>query len=170
MKRLLIAAILPVLFFACNKEEEDLNPPLRTPTCADTTDDGVFEKFSKSEEAQFLSAYKYVPDTEFKQVIRYKYLNSHILFNNGIDYSPYLVYRVNRPVKVFVYLPFYSQQEQYYSWVQTAVDSSRNDTINLYNARELALQAGCYRLYYVVADNNSDTVYTKGHYDIEIKK
>jgi len=80
-----------------------------------------------------------------------------------------MVYRINRPVKMFAFMPLKTQQEQYYSWVQTPVDSSKNDTINLYNVRNLALQTGCYRVYYVVSDTDTGTVFTKGHYDIEIK-
>lgn len=170
MKRLFIAAVLPVLFFSCAKEEVT-NPAFRAPSCEDTTDDGRFEAFTMPESTQFLSSFKNIPDQEVPGVIRYQFLNNRTLYNNGVDYSPYMVYRINQPVLFFAYMPFKNQQEKYYSWLQTSADTSRNDTINLYNLRKLQpqLQPGCYRIYYVFSDSDTTTVLSKGHYDIEVK-
>ena len=172
MKRVLIAALLPLLFFACAKEDET-NPAFREPSCADTTDDGHFEKYTLPEQVQFLKYFKWVADTEWHGYIRYNYINGHVLYNRNLDYNPILVYRPENghKVKFFGYIPLKTQQEQYYSWVNESSDSSRNDTINIYQLRELnpQLQPGCYRLYYIFAEADSTIVYSKGHYDFEIK-
>ena len=170
MKRILLAAILPVLFIACAKED-DVNPSFRTPTCTDTTDDGKFEAYTLPEQTEFLRWFRTVPETEDTTAIRYHYLNARILYNRGVDFNPYLVYRTNRPITFFGYLPLQTQAGQYYSWIRTTIDSSLNDTISLYQLRELSpqLQPGCYRLYYIFSDTDTGTVFTKGHYDLEIK-
>ncbi|HRO42417.1 MAG TPA: hypothetical protein PL009_06255 [Flavipsychrobacter sp.] len=170
MKKVLIAALLPVLFFACAKEEVT-NPVFRDPTCADTTDEGMFEKFTQPESVEFLRYFKVIPDTEFKWVVRYQHINSRILYNRSVDYNPFITYRVNKPAKIFAFLPFPNQPEQYYSWVVNAPDTSIDYQVNLYHLRAQSpqLQTGCYRIYYVVSDVDTGTVYTKGHYDLEIK-
>jgi hypothetical protein len=169
MKKILITALLPLLFFACAKEE-DVNPGFRTPSCEDTTDDGKFEKYTQSEIAQFLDRYTFVPDVESDTVISYKYMTSRELFNNSIIYDPTFIYKLKRPAQLFMYMPLKTQQEQYYSWTRRSLDTSVIDTINIYHARLQSLQPGCYRLYYVFSDTDTGTVYTKGHYDIQIKQ
>jgi hypothetical protein len=168
MKKLLIVALLPLLFYACAKED-DTNPGFREPSCEDTTDDGLFEKYTLSEEVQFLKDYKVIPEVESDTIIRYKYISSRELFNRSIIYDPIFVYKLKRPAQLFIYMPLKTQQEQYYSWSRRSTDTSMIDTINLYNARLQALQPGCYRLYYIFSDTDTGTVYTKGHYDIQIK-
>jgi hypothetical protein len=168
MKKLLITALLPLLFVACAKEE-DINPQFRTPSCEDTTDDGKFESYTQSETAQFLKYYQVIADTEYTAFAPSTYISGHQLFNSGIDYAPYFVYKIKQPVQFFMYMPLKTQQEQYYSWTRTSLDTSKTDTINIYNVRLLNLQPGCYRLYYVFSDTDTGTVYTKGHYDLQIK-
>src|SRR5690606_41826148 len=103
--------------------------------------------------------------------IRYQFVNSRTLYNTGIDYSPYMVYRIDQPVRFFAYMPYRNQAETYYSWVRASTDTSKNDTVNFYNIRKLEprLQPGCYRIYYVFSNLDSTTVLSKGHYDIEVK-
>lgn len=168
MKKLFLIALLPILVAACAKQDDN-NPSFRTPTCSDTTDDGIFENYSNSEAAQFLKYYKNIPATPDTTVLKFLQISSHTLYNKAILYDPYIYYKVNRPTLCFVYLPLQTQQQEYYSWVQTVSDTSQVDTIAVYNARLLNLQRGCYRLYYVFSDTDTGTVFNKGHYDIEIK-
>lgn len=168
MKKILIATALPFLLFACAKED-DVNPGFREPTCEDTTDDGQFENFTLPERSQLLGKYLSIPETEDEGVIAYKYMTSRELFNNSIIYDPSFIYKLNKPAQLFVYMPLKTQQQQYYSWTRQSLDTSKIDTINIYNARLQSLQPGCYRLYYVFSDTDTGTVYTKGHYDIQIK-
>ncbi len=170
MKRILVAAVLPFLFIACAKEE-NTNPGFRVPNCADTTDEGRFEHYTKPEFTQFLRFFKNVPDTEDTSVVRYQMINGRLLYNRSVDFNPYIIYRMKKPAKIFAFLPFPNQPEKYYSWVVNAVDTTTDYHVNLYHLRTLQpqLQLGCYRLYYVVSDVDTGTVYTKGHYDLEIK-
>jgi hypothetical protein len=169
MKKLLIVALLPLLFIACAKEE-DINPQFRTPTCEDTADDGKFEAFTQPETAQFLKYYNMIADTELTAAAPWTYITGHQLFNRSIQYEPFMVYKIKQPVQFFMYMPLKTQQEQYYSWTRKSLDTSKTDTINIYNVRLLNLQPGCYRMYYVFSDTDTGVVYTKGHYDIEIKQ
>lgn len=170
MKRLLIAAILPVIFFSCAKEEIT-NPAFRAPTCADTTDDGVFEAFTAPEKVELLRHFKYVPDTEFHYVMRQNTINDRTIHNRGVDYNPYITYQFYVPAKVFAWVPIPNQPEKYYSWVVNAPDTASEYKVNLYQLRQLSpqLQAGCYRVYYVVSTSDTGIVYSKGHYDLQIK-
>lgn len=170
MKKILIAAILPMLFFACAKEEET-NPAFRPPTCEDTTDEGRFEKFTLPESAQLLQHFKNVPDAEIPGIVDDQFISNRILFNRNADYNPYISYKLNRAAKIFVAMPFPNQPEQYYWWVVTATDTSVDYKINLFQLREQKpqLQTGCYRLYYMISDTDTGTVFTKGHYDLQIK-
>jgi hypothetical protein len=168
MKRLFLLAALPLLFFACAKEEVE-NPGFREPSCEDTTDDGRFEDYSGSEAAQFLWKYTNVPATQNDSVLDFIKITNRVLNNNGVDYYPYILYKAKRAVTVHTYVPLKIQQQQYYSWVNKYSDTSKVDTIRLYQMRKLNLQPGCYRAYYIYSDNDTGTVYTKGHYDIQIK-
>lgn len=170
MRKLVIAAIMPVLFFACAKEE-NTNPAFREPTCADTLDDGIFENYTAPETVEFLRYFRSVPPMPVPNVVRYHYINSRTLYNRGVDYSPYVTFNFKRPAMVFAFVPFPNQPEQYYSWVLNAEDTLQEYKVNLYHLRqhEPKLQPGCYRMYYVVSDSDTGVVFTKGHYDFEIK-
>lgn len=169
MKKLLIMAVLPLLFFACAKEE-DVNPPLPSPTCADTTDDGIFEKFNSPETALFLRKYKNIPETEDSSALGVHYITSREIENKGTIYDPKFIYLPRRPIQMMVYLPYYRNTQQVYSWVRSAnFNTTDPDTVNIFNARLLNLPVGCYRLYYVVSDTGYGKVYTKGHYDLTIR-
>ncbi len=170
MKRLLIAAALPLVFFSCAKEEVT-NPAFREPTCSDTTDEGIFEHFTQPEAAEFLRWFRFVPDTGFSPMF-YQNINDRILYNRATtSYSPYIKFMPMLRGKMFVYMPFPNQPEKYYSWVETTTDTTVETRINIYHLRELnpQLQSGCYRLYYVYATTDSGFVLDKGHYDIEVK-
>jgi len=170
MKKILVAAVLPILLFACAKEEET-NPAFRVPTCADTTDEGRFEAFTQPESIEFLRYFRVVPDTEFKSVVRFQTINSRILYNRGVDYNPYITYSLRKEAKIFAFMPYPNQPEQYYSWVVNAPDTNSEYTVNLFHLRQQSpqLQAGCYRIYYVISNTDTGIVYTKGHYDLEVK-
>ena len=170
MKKLLIADVLPIMLFSCAKEEKT-NPLFREPTCADTTDEGKFEAYTMPEATEFLRFHKVIPDTPYSKVVRYQVMSGRVVYNRRVDYNPFIVYRMNKPVKIFGYLPFPNQPEKYYSWVVNAPDTSQDYRMNVYQLREHnpILEPGCYRLYYVVSDMMTDTVYTKGHYDVEVK-
>jgi hypothetical protein len=180
MKKLLLAAFLPVLMLSCAKEEVT-NPVFRTATCSDTTDEGRFENFTAPEFEEFLRYFRAVPDTEYRfkvapdsdfmPVVRRQSINSRILYNRGVDYNPYITYKLRRPAKVFAFLPFPNQPEQYYSWVVNVEDTASEYKVNLFHLRQQnpQLQAGCYRVYYVISDVDTGMVFTKGHYDLEIK-
>lgn len=170
MKRLFIAALLPVLMFSCAKEE-NTNPAFREVTCGDTTDDGIFEQYTLPERLELLRDFTLVPDTPFKGVVRSQYIDTRILHNWAVDYSPYITYHFNVPAKIFAWMPYPNQPEQYYSWVVDAPDTSLDYQVNLYHLRQQSpqLQTGCYRIYYAVGTPDTSMVYTKGHYDIEVR-
>ncbi len=98
------------------------------------------------------------------------YIKGRLLRNREVFYDPYLVFRLYRPADFYMYMPTKESQEQYQSWVipwNPSVDSQR---ANIYNVRARLLEPGCYRLYYVLVDTGkTKTVFTKGHYDIEIR-
>lgn len=166
MKKILIAALLPVLFFSCAKEE-DTNVQFRTPTCADTTDDGRFEEYTSSEKAELLKYYKSIPDAEDTSAIAYTKMTSHVLYNNAVIYDPVFVYKQKKTTQLFVYMPY--ELEKYYSWTNTSTDTTDSLNIAIYNVRLQHFSPGCYRLYYIFSEPNYGKIYTKGHYDIEIK-
>lgn len=173
MKKLLIAALLPLFFFSCDKNE-NTNIGFREPTCADTTDEGIFEDFTSAEKAQFLltDTAIVIPNMELDSVVNSKYISGRILRNNEIFYEPYLVYKLHRPANFHMYMPTKEAQEQYFSWFMPWQQASGQDSvkINIYNVRQMQLEPGCYRLYYVFTDTGAiRTVLTKGHYDIEIR-
>lgn len=166
MRKILIAAILPVLLFACAKEEKT-NVQFRTPTCADTTDDGIFEAYTSSETAELLRYHGTVPDSPDRSYIAFNNITSHVLYNNAIIYDPVFQYKQNKPAQVYVYLPY--EVEKYYSWTNYSGDTTNTLNIPIYNARLMHLVPGCYRIYYIFSAPNFGTIYSKGHYDIEIK-
>jgi len=170
MKRLVIAAVLPILFFSCAKEE-NTNPSFREATCADTTDDGLFEQYTRPEKTELLRYFRVVPDTAFKGVVRRQMIDTRVLHNRAVDLSPYIRYRFNVPVKIFAWMPYPNQPEQYYSWVVDALDTAMDYQVNLFQLRQQSpqLQKGCYRIYYAVGTTDTGIVYTKGHYDIEVR-
>ncbi|MBS1782961.1 MAG: hypothetical protein JSS78_07830 [Bacteroidetes bacterium] len=170
MKKFLLAAMLPILFFSCAKEEVT-NPLFRTPSCADTTDDGVFEAFTLPEKAQLLRYFKIIPDTQINFVMRYQNINGRVLYNRITDYNPFIRFRTNLPVKIFAWMPFSQNNEKYYSWVVNAPDTSMDYTVNIYQLRDQYPQLlnGCYRIYYAVSSSDTGIVYTKGHYDFEVR-
>ena len=173
MKRIALVALLPFLFVACAKEEIT-NEGFRPPTCADTSDDGKFEKFTTSEAFQFLRFNLEVPEVEDPSALAFKYITSRELFNRSVIFDPILVFKRNRPLQFHMYMQYRIIQENYYSWTSLRTDTAGIDTINIHNLRQLGLQPGCYRLYYVFSDTTSrDSVHgkvlTKGHYDIEVK-
>ncbi len=170
MKKLLIAALLPLLIFACAKEE-DINPPLTTPTCEDSTDDGVFREFNLPETSLLLLPDSLeIPDTETPGIVDTMYMTSRVLRKNSIIYDPKFVFRPNRPMHVSMYLSYYKSSNKLYTWYQFVNDTSKNVEYNIYNARELNLEDGCYRMYYVFEDSARRQVLTKGHYDLTVKK
>jgi hypothetical protein len=166
MKKLVLFAFLPIIFIACNRDETIVNDPFRTPTCQDTTDDGVFEEFNSPETASFLKYYEDVPTSRDTSAIRYTFMSSNVLLNYGFEYEPYFVYNQKKHLDLRVYLAY--GNNQFYTWhsVSPWVDSPIH--VAIYNARLLKLAPGCYRAYYVLADTAFGKVVDKGHYDISI--
>jgi hypothetical protein len=165
-KLLFCCAALSLLFSACDKEDT-VNTGFRTPDCADTLDDGRFELFNAPETSRFLNFYKEVPETEKTLALAFQYLDGKKLVNTAIDYLPVFRYKALEPVAVYGYFAY--GDNQYYSWTRTAFPGSDTSFIPIYNVRNLNLQPGCYRFYYVVSDTGLKKVFTKGHYDLEIK-
>lgn len=171
MKKILIAALLPLFIISCDKNE-NTNIGFREPNCADTLDEGIFEDFTSSEKAQFIKDTIVIPAVELDSTVASKYISGRLLRNNEIFYEPFLVYRLNRPAHFNMYMPTKEAQEQYFSWFMPWESAQSLDSvkINIYNARQMQLEPGCYRLYYVFTDTGAvKTVLTKGHYDIEIR-
>lgn len=171
MKKILFIALLPVILIACEKEE-NTNEMFRTPDCTDTTDDGIFEKYTTSEEATFLRFYSSIPEKEVADAVPYIAMSSRTLYNASPIYDPLLLFKLNQKAQLFVYMPYTTGK--YYSW--TNIYSNTTDTLSvaIYNVRSMNLTAGCYRLYYIFSDSTyTDTSYgkvlTKGHFDFEIK-
>ncbi len=169
MKKILSVVILSFILFSCDKQA-NTNIGFREPTCSDTTDEGKFESFTNAEYAQFLNNYQIVPGIQVDSVVKQMYIKGRLLRNREVFYDPYLVFRLYRPADFYMYMPTKESQEQYQSWVipwNPSVDSQR---ANIYNVRARLLEPGCYRLYYVLVDTGkTKTVFTKGHYDIEIR-
>lgn len=170
MKKILLAAIFPFLLIACAKEEVT-NPSFRSPTCVDTTDEGIFENFTMPETVEFLRFFTVIPDSAYYRGLDSVFINGRVLYNRGIDYNPYIGFKCDTAARIFAFVPFSNQPEQYYSWVIDAWDTSQTYQVNLYHLRQQdpQLQAGCYRVYYVVSSSDTGFVYNKGHYDFEIK-
>jgi hypothetical protein len=166
MKKILLVALLPFVFFSCEKDK-DTNPQFREVTCDDTTDDGIFEQYTQPEKNAFLSIYKSVPDAATAGAIDFVGMTSRKLYNNSIVYDPSLIYKQSQKTNLIVYLPL-DVPYKYYSWVVN--DTNTHDTLSvpIYNVRSLKLPEGCHRLYYVFADTTNGTVLNKGHFDFEI--
>jgi len=171
MKHVLLLAILPFIFFSCEKQQQNTNIGFREPNCVDTTDDGIFEAFTNAEAGQFLKNYAVVPDSEDLTFLTQKYITGRLIRNNEIFYDPYFVYKINKPANFYMYLPTKKMQEEYQSWNIPYNPAKDSVKINLYNIRTLRLDPGCYRLYYVFTDTSvkKTMVLSKGHYDIEIR-
>lgn len=174
MKKILFIALLPVVLVACEKEE-NTNEQFQLPTCADSTDEGIFEKFTTAEKEELLKFHISVPETEDGSAIAFTHMTSRILHNESVIYDPVFQYKQLKPTHALLYLPY--KTGTYYSW--NHISDNLTDTLefSIYNVRHLQLTPGCYRLYYVFADlpivtdtsTSYGTVFTKGHYDIEIK-
>jgi hypothetical protein len=169
MKKILSVIILSLILFSCDKQE-NTNIGFREPTCNDTTDEGVFESYTNAETAQFLNTYQIVPNFEVDSVIKQMYLTGRLLRNREVFYDPYLVFRLNRPADFYMYMPTKVSQAQYQNWVIPWTPFADSQRANIYNVRPRQLEPGCYRLYYVFVDTGKvKTVFTKGHFDIEIR-
>lgn len=166
MKKILIAAILPVLLFSCAKEEKT-NVQFRTATCADTTDDGKFEAYTSAEIGELLRYHGTIPDSPNNNYIAYTGMTSRVLYNNSVIYDPAFRYKQKSPAQLYVYLPY--DVEKYYTWTNYSSDTTDTLNIAIYNARLQHLLPGCYRLYYIFSEPNFGKIFTKGHYDIEVK-
>lgn len=171
MKKILLIALLPVAIMACEKEE-NVNEQFRTPNCSDTTGEGIFEKYTTSEEATFLKYYHTVPETEVSGAVEYIGITSRILYNASHVYEPVFQFKLNQKSQVHLYMPYVTGKT--YSWTNIYTNTTDTQSLAVYNVRNLDLTPGCYRLYYIFSDSTyTDTSYgkvlTKGHFDITIK-
>lgn len=167
LRRALALLLLVSFLFGCDKKDE-VNTGLRTPTCSDTTDDGQFETFNAPETARFLNGYKSVPTGEDKSALKELFITSRKMINESQERAPRLIYTNNKPVLVWAYLPY--GDNLFYSWRSSAYVASDSVSIALFNARNLNLTPGCYRVYYIFSDTGSKQVFTKGHYDFEVRR
>ena len=164
MRKWLLLSLIPVLLYSCDKEDE-INTGLSQPTCEDTTDDGKFMKFNAPETARFLENYSEIPEVELTDSLVYHKLTSRKVVDQSIEFSPMLIYKTKRPTLFWAYLSY--GDNQFYSWNRETFGTDDSVNIAVYNARNLGLQNGCYRLYYVFSDTGYGKVFTKGYYDLE---
>ncbi len=167
LRKLLFLSLFPTLLFSCDKTD-DVNTGLSIPTCEDSTNDGRFEAFNAPETSHFLNFYDEVPDAEIAGSIDTIRLTSRRLINEDQSFEPALIYSQLRPGIMWAYLSY--GDNQFYSWMRESLIAADSMQISVYNARNLALTPGCYRLYYVFSDTGYHRVFTKGHYDIQVRK
>lgn len=167
LRKLALIALLPLAIISCDKKD-DVNTGLRTPTCTDTTDDGKFEDYNAPETALFLKLYQDVPKDEDKSAVKLLKITTRRMINESQEREPRLVYYNNKPTILWAYLPY--GDNLYYSWKRYSMPSADSAEVALYNARNLNLTPGCYRVYYIYSDTGSKKVFTKGHYDFEVRR
>ncbi len=169
MKKVLLALTLPIIMIACAKEE-DVNPPLSTPTCEDTTDDGVFVDFNKTERALFINDSLEVPDVATTEIVDTMFLSGRVVRNYQNFYTPSFVFKPKRPMHVTLHLPYRRNEQKDYSWYRYVHPLTDDSVVfNIYNVQQVQLDEGCYRLYYVFEDSARTKVLNKGWYDLIIK-